>query len=187
MRPTSLFCNCLLLLTVVLFASCGPSKKIHSADPGEKGENVSRGRMLDKNELREKYAALMQVSPRKIRNLRLYAFIENWYNTPYRYGGNSQSGVDCSGLVQQLYRNVYGRNITRQSASQYKESRRFRRKRRLDEGDLVFFTTTGKTISHVGVYLQNDYFVHASPRGVVLSNLQETYWKRCFRAGGKLD
>lgn len=127
----------------------------------------------------------MAVDPRHIRDTALYAFIERWYGTPYQYGGNGFSGVDCSGLVQQLYQWVYGIQLPRTSAAQFQESKHFIQEKKLQEGDLVFFQTVGDKVSHVGVYLQNGYFVHSSVSGVVINNLQEEFWQRCFVAGGR--
>jgi cell wall-associated NlpC family hydrolase len=139
-----------------------------------------------KKDLRDKYAVVLNISPSKIKDFRLYNFIDDWYGVDYKYGGTDLNGVDCSGFAQQLYKHVYGTEIVRTSAQQYAASRHFRRKRKLREGDLVFFKTTGDGISHVGVYLANNYFVHASPKGVAISNLNEQYWVRSFAAIGKV-
>lgn len=93
-----------------------------------------------KKELRKKYGALLHVPSKKIKNYRLYYFVDEWYGVRYKYGGNTKTGVDCSSLVQQLYSHVYEREVPRTSSMQYDDSRKLRKKKKLKEGDLVFFT-----------------------------------------------
>lgn len=184
MRPTSLLFILACIWMSVMFFSCGSSKETTSRNAHS--QKTVKPKLTSKKDIQRKYAAMMDVNPKSIKNIRLYAFVENWYGVPYKYGGSGQSGVDCSGLVQQLYRNVYGKHIPRSSLEQYNESKSFRRVKKLREGDLVFFKTSGKKISHVGVYLQNGYFVHASDQGVRLNHIKESYWKQCYKAGGRI-
>ncbi|MBS2099235.1 C40 family peptidase [Carboxylicivirga linearis] len=109
----------------------------------------------------------------------------NWLGTRYRYGGTSKSGVDCSGLSGQIYRQVYNITLPRTSADQYRQAKKVS-KSGLKPGDLVFFKINSGRVSHVGIYLGNDEFIHASTkRGVVISSLNETYYKRYFAGGGR--
>ena len=131
---------------------------------------------------------MLETSPKDIRNKRLYYFIDEWWGTRYKYGGNDRNGVDCSGFSTQLYRQVYEMQIKRTSNLQYETTHRIKKVKHLDEGDLLFFgTPSSKNISHVGVYLQNDYFVHsATGKGVSISNLHDAYWEKSFVAGGRV-
>ena len=110
----------------------------------------------------------------------VYAFTYSWLNTPYRYGGNSKNGIDCSRFVMQAYNNVFGLNTNGTSIELSKMGETIN-KTQLQEGDLVFFRTKGKNINHVGIYLQNNKFVHSSTsRGVIVSSLDEPYWMRTY-------
>lgn len=129
---------------------------------------------------------------RKIRegkksNVSLYSFIENWYGTPYRLGGTTKNGIDCSAFVRQLYEEVYNRGLLRTSREQFSHASTIR-KEELKEGDLVFFKIRTKNISHVGVYLSDGKFVHASvSRGVVISDLKDRYWSKYYAGAGRIS
>lgn len=120
-------------------------------------------------------------------NHKLYIESAKWIGTPYRGGGTNQRGVDCSGLTQQLYRSVYRKELSRSSNDQFKSVQKIN-KRKLEAGDLVFFSTdrSGKKVGHVGIYLKDGKFIHASTSsGVIVSKLNEPYYKRNWISGGK--
>jgi cell wall-associated NlpC family hydrolase len=134
----------------------------------------------------DKYSNMMQVSPSSISNVVLYQFIDEWYGTRYQLGGSGKRGIDCSALVQRLYSFVYGMDLVRTSVLQFRGSEYIADKGKLKEGDLVFFRIHGGPVSHVGVYLKNNYFVHASSsRGVMISSLNDTYWTKYYVGGGR--
>lgn len=127
----------------------------------------------------------MGVSETDINNLALYQFIDEWYGTPYKYAGKSKSGVDCSGFTGILLREVFGKEVSGSSASIYNGCEKIL-KEELKEGDLVFFRIESKEISHVGVYLQNNRFVHASTvGGVMINDLQKEYYVKYFAGAGR--
>jgi cell wall-associated NlpC family hydrolase len=135
----------------------------------------------------DKYSNVMQVSPNSITNVVLYQFIDEWYGTRYRLGGTGKAGIDCSALVQKLYSSVYNMDVVRTSIMQFRNSEYIASKTNLKEGDLVFFRIHGGPVSHVGVYLANNYFVHASSsKGVMISSLDENYWLKYYVGGGRL-
>ena len=105
--------------------------------------------------------------------------------TRYRLGGNSKDGIDCSALMQILFTSLYGINLPRTAREQYDFSRKISRTE-LKEGDLVFFNTIGG-VSHVGMYLQNNKFIHASTGGVTISDLYDEYWMKKFIGVGRVD
>lgn len=118
-------------------------------------------------------------------NYSLYDAVKLWYGTPYRYGGTSKTGVDCSGFVQQVYRTVYNKELPRVSADMAEVIDR-KYTKNLKEGDLVFFSfVKSGRVSHVGIYLRDNYFVHASTKkGVIVSSLEQpTYNKHLVRCG----
>lgn len=117
----------------------------------------------------------------------LYQFIAEWYGVPYKYGECSKNGTDCSGFVNALYQKVYHKTLERQAdALFYKQCKKIS-KDEVKEGDLVFFTIESKKITHVGVYLKNKKFVHASTKkGVMISDLNEPYFQKYFFAYGRV-
>ncbi len=110
---------------------------------------------------------------------KLMAHYRQWQGTPYRIGGSSRNGVDCSAYVQSLYRDVYRVSLPRSTKDQEDVGRRVSRGK-LKSGDLVFFKT-GWFKRHVGVYVDNGRFIHASEsRGVTESSLSSSYWSRKY-------
>lgn len=149
----------------------------------------SSTRRLEKKERRMVYAKLGLEEGRKD-NFALYKEVSLWLNTPHVDGGISRSGVDCSGLVYMVYKNVYGTMLERNSGNMLKKNCRKIRMSRLKEGDLVFFNTAGKgkaSVNHVGIYLKDKKFVHTSTsRGVIVSCLKEDYFDRTWVCGGRV-
>jgi lipoprotein Spr len=128
---------------------------------------------------------LLNTQAEEVKNAKMFEFIDDWYGTPYRLGGTTKKGVDCSAFTQFLFTSVYGLSIPRTAREQYNLTSRISRTQ-LKEGDLIFFNTRGG-ISHVGVYLQNNKFVHASTSGgVMISDVFDEYWARKFVGVGRL-
>ena len=124
-------------------------------------------------------------------NIALYNAGSGWLGVKYRYGGNTRSGVDCSGLVCNLYKQVYGITLERNSANMLRRNCVSINRNNLREGDLVFFRTSdsrqSRVPNHVGLYLKNGQFIHASnSRGVIVSNLSESYYVRTWITGGRV-
>jgi len=119
-------------------------------------------------------------------NPELLKEIEVWLNVPYKFGGNTMQGVDCSGLAAHIYRIVYNIDLERVTVNMAQRTRRINQ-RQLREGDLVFFRINNRKVSHVGIYISNGRFVHASTsRGVIISYLGEDYYKKRFAFGGRV-
>ena len=139
------------------------------------------------NQLQFKYSILLNVPVEEIRDEKMYTFIDDWYGTKYRYGGSDKSGIDCSAFTQLFLNNQYGLAIPRTSVDQYINSKRVK-KELLESGDLVFFrTTSGKNVSHVGIYLCNNKFLHASTSfGVTISDLSEGYYANRYVGAGRV-
>ncbi|GIV27099.1 MAG: lipoprotein [Bacteroidia bacterium] len=117
----------------------------------------------------------------------LYTFITEWYGVPYKYGECSKNGVDCSGFVNLLYQKVYHKTLERKSEDIFHKQCKKIKHSEVKEGDLVFFKIESKEITHVGVYLKNDKFVHASTKkGVIISDLNEPYFQKYFYAFGRV-
>lgn len=117
-------------------------------------------------------------------NKALYDFVLDWLGTPYKYGGCTKSGTDCSCFVFNAYKEVYNKTLPR-STSEIANAAKSIKAHQLKTGDLIFFNTDGKKISHIGMHLQNDKFVHASTkRGVMISSRDEEYFQKTFRGFG---
>jgi hypothetical protein len=123
-------------------------------------------------------------------NFALYKEAAAWLNTSYVEGGSSPKGVDCSGFVYLIYKKVYEKKLERKSMNMLKKNCHRINKSRLKEGDLVFFYTDAKSksnINHVGLYLKNSKFIHASTsKGVMISSLDEIYFQKTWVCGGRI-
>lgn len=98
-----------------------------------------------------------------------------YLGTPYKYGGTTTSGFDCSAFVQQVFKDL-GISVPRDTGSQYQQGKAVS-KSNLELGDLVFFNTSGKGVSHVGIYIGDNKFVHAaSSKGVSVTSLNDPYY-----------
>jgi lipoprotein Spr len=135
--------------------------------------------------LQLKYSILLDTEVEAIQNTSLFQQIDEWWGTRYVYGGTTKKGIDCSAFVQVLYSTVLGIALPRTAKEQYGTTKPIAENEELKEGDLVFFNTRGG-VSHVGVYLQNNKFVHASTSGgVMISDLDESYWAKRFIGIGR--
>ena len=128
---------------------------------------------------------IMGVAVSATSNMKLFHFVYDWIGTPYRYGGSSRRGIDCSAFTKQLYSDVFNMSIRRSSRDIFSMVSPVG-KDDLKEGDLVFFKIHSRSISHVGIYLGNGRFAHASSKGVAISNLDEAYYSRYFYKGGRI-
>ena len=124
-------------------------------------------------------------------NIFLYNEGARWLGVRHKLGGSTKRGVDCSGFVSIVYREVYGKQLARSSADMLKYNCKKVSRAKLQEGDLVFFKTGrgGKrgVPNHVGIYLKNGRFIHTSTSsGVMVSSLSEPYYTRTWLTGGRV-
>lgn len=165
----------ILFLTLLLISSCGIFRK--KTKTSLSPVTISTPRT---SEILIKYKEKIG---QPISNETLYQFIDQWYSVPYKFGGKSKSGIDCSNFTCLLLREVYGFA----SSFYFPSSKLAEQGKKVNhgdyrEGDLVFFSINQSSkISHVGVYLANNKFVHASTsKGVIISSLNEEYYKKRF-------
>lgn len=137
----------------------------------------------------EELSDLLGVSIKDASKLDLYREVADWLGTRYRRGGMSRKAVDCSGFTNIIYKNVFGMQLDRVSTTIAKNVTVSLSKDELEPGDLVFFSTMGKKrINHVGVYLGDGLFAHASiKKGVIVSTLKEGYYSKTWRKGGRME
>lgn len=129
-------------------------------------------------------AALAADAMSHLKNKQLYKFITDWTGVQYRLGGLDKKGIDCSGFALLLQKDIYGNSLPRRSRDQADVVKE-KGMGSLNEGDLIFFSFGGGAVDHVGVYLNNNFFVHASTtRGVVVDDLSiPAYQKAIVKAG----
>ncbi|WP_223810753.1 C40 family peptidase [Paenimyroides baculatum] len=168
---------CLMILFMVGCKAKTDWRDNYKKDKSSKSTNTTKKTTIKKpNDLAE-ISKILDVSENTLKNKNLYNFIIDWYGTPYKYGGMNEYGIDCSGFTNILYKEIYKIQIPRVSKDIAENVKR-KYTEDLKEGDLVFFSF-GKTgiVNHVGIYLHNNKFVHASTsKGVIISNLTEPYY-----------
>ena len=134
------------------------------------------------------FSQVMGVAVDATSNLKLYKFIYEWIGTPYRFGGNTKNGIDCSAFAKTIYQKVFNTTILRNSRDIFSMVDPLG-KDELKEGDLVFFNN-GSGISHVGIIVSAKgeplTMIHASSsKGVIITNIEDSeYWlKRLYAIG----
>lgn len=161
-----------------MFAECRHKKETYNDNSVKTHPSNSK---TDGSSVKEK----LGLSSKEIKESKLYRYVDEWYGTPYKYGGCQKNGVDCSCFTNNLYAAVYGRKLPRSAGDMYKECDKVSMEK-IKQGDLLFFKINGNSISHVGVYLKGTKFVHASTsKGVIISDLNEAYYKKYFYTAGR--
>jgi cell wall-associated NlpC family hydrolase len=135
-----------------------------------KSENLNSAN----EEISEKEAFLMEII--------------KYYKTPYKFGGNSINGIDCSGFTQSIYKNVLEINLNRSAREQFQQGKIIAEKEELIFGDLVFFDTRKRVKpGHVGIYLWDNLFVHANAKnGVIVSSLNDDYYSKRYMGARRI-
>ncbi|HEV7490983.1 MAG TPA: C40 family peptidase [Rhodanobacteraceae bacterium] len=129
--------------------------------------------------------AQMRIGPRRL----LADFAMKLRNIAYRHGGSELStGFDCSGFVRYVFQKSLGLDLPTNSTGQFEAGSRIDRDA-LKMGDLVFFHTQGRRVSHVGIYLDNGLFIHSPSRGkrVRIDHLDGSYWAKRFAGARRPD
>ncbi|WP_029686601.1 bifunctional murein DD-endopeptidase/murein LD-carboxypeptidase [Tatumella saanichensis] len=143
---------------------------------------------VEKHEVNNQNGFLLQASQAEfeqmVRNVdiktRIMDQYAGWKGVRYRMGGDTKRGIDCSAFVQRTFREQFGLDLPRSTYEQQDTGSEIARNK-LRPGDLVLFHS-GSTGRHVGIYLGNSNFVHASTSsGVMISSLNDSYWKKRYR------
>lgn len=115
--------------------------------------------------------------------------IIRWLNTPYKYGGNTRHGIDCSAFTQTVFKNSLNVSLLRSAREQFTQGEDIGDSESLKFGDLVFFNTRRRVRpGHVGIYLGDNIFAHSSSKlGVIVSSLDEDYYNKRFMGGRRID
>ena len=159
----------LLILLILLFSACSTTKNPRPKPLPVKIQHKSTYHFKKKNYVTTK----------------LFLSYEKWLGTNYCYGGVDKNGVDCSALVQSIYKEAFNIKIPRTTKAQIKIGKRVSKKD-LKEGDLLFFKTSYKTL-HSAIYLERGEFIHASSKhGVTLSSIHNPYWRAKYYQARRL-
>jgi cell wall-associated NlpC family hydrolase len=127
---------------------------------------------------KEESAVSPQAVQRKLNDQKMMDVILGYLGTPYQYGGETKDGIDCSAFTRQVYEQAAKMSLPRTTTDQVKHGSIVGREE-IKFGDLLFFNTTGTNPSHVGIYIGDDLFAHASEAfGVTISSLQSSYYKK---------
>lgn len=161
---------------IILTACSGThSSNTVNAQTDMRAVNDKNGLLLQASQ--DEFEAMVRSVNVKSKIMDQYA---DWKGVRYRLGGDSKRGIDCSAFVQVTFREQFGMNLPRSTYEQEEKGKKIQRTK-LRAGDLVLFRA-GSTGRHVGIYLGNNQFVHASTsNGVMISNMNETYWNTRFR------
>jgi lipoprotein Spr len=136
--------------------------------------------------LQFKYAQILGQDIEQLPDSLLLQQIDPWLGVRYRNGGNTVAGIDCSAFTATILSSYRGIQLPRTSREQYRFCEQVN-KSDLQVGDLLFFRTRGRSISHVGIYLGNDKFVHASSsNGVMVSDRKESYFSARYVGAGRI-
>lgn len=180
------------ILIALLISSCGVLKWSEIPESPTSEHSIPSATNPPKNSTEEpkkpsspSSSNTVKAPPRISKNLAdrqkaLLNVYSEWKGTPYRLGGVSKSGIDCSAFVQVAMADAFNTKTSRTTSTQRTEGEAIK-KSELQTGDLVFFQT-GKSTWHVGIYLSNMQFMHASVTyGVSVSDLSNAYWKRRYK------
>ena len=118
--------------------------------------------------------------------IKMGLIFEKYLGKPYKSKSEYETGLDCSLFAMEVYKKYNGTILTRMVKDQVKQGREVHRNL-LRYGDLVFFKTDNYSISHVGIYVGHNQFIHASSsRGIVISNMNEKYWGERYAAARRI-
>ncbi|WP_350316813.1 bifunctional murein DD-endopeptidase/murein LD-carboxypeptidase [Pectobacterium aroidearum] len=165
----------------MMLSACGSNSAYnHKAQTDMHAVNDKDGLLLQASQ--DEFEALVRNVDIKSKLLNQYA---SWKGVRYRLGGDSRRGIDCSAFVQRTFREQFGMDLPRSTYEQQEMGQKIQRNK-LRVGDLVLFRA-GSTGRHVGIYLGNDQFVHASTSsGVIISKMTEDYWNKRYQEGRRV-
>ncbi len=168
MKSRLVFNFLLIVAGSIILESCGTSNKLANID------------------FYAVYSQKLGVNLKGNENKELIKSMAEWKGTPYKYACQSKHGTDCSGFVGSVYNEVYGKKLQRSSYDMVKDVK-FISKNKMKTGDILFFKISGKKISHVGIYIADNKFIHAATKsGVTVDDLNQEYYKKSFYKAGRV-
>jgi lipoprotein Spr/probable lipoprotein NlpC len=134
----------------------------------------------------EEYSQKLQIQLDSTCDPLFVATVAGWIGVPYRHAGYSKAGIDCSGFVSKIYKEVYDIDLTHSACQMIYQMKTLVKKSELRMGDIIFFRIHGHRISHVGMYLKDGKFIHASSyNGITVNNLDAPYYKKAYYIAGR--
>ena len=173
-----------IAIAVTLSACTSPNSAKNTHHTSKSDTRMLNGASSDSLAMasQDEFEDLVQSVDTKSKIMSQYA---NWKGVSYRLGGTTKSGIDCSSFVQRTFFEQFGVQLPRTTSEQESSGKGIKRNS-LRVGDLVLFKT-GRTMKHVGIYIGDDKFVHASTSsGVVVSEMSNQYWSKRYYAGRRI-
>ena len=159
---------CALLTIALLFSACSTTQQKYKKLPPRQTKKTS-----------------YKLHKKNFVTTTLYKEYEKWAGVKYCYGGEDKNGMDCSALVQRIYKEAFNIKLPRTTKEQIKAGKAVSKKA-LKEGDILFFKTSYNVL-HSGIYLEKGEFIHASSKyGVTLSNIRNPYWRAKYYKARRL-
>lgn len=175
----------LFILIAIVFVQCKSISKFHKKKEEKKSDKTEVEIIADGffyYSFSKKLGYDLEGSEEK----EFVKMVDAWLGVPYKYGGCSKEGTDCSCFVSAFYRDYFKVNLPRKSEDMQKLSMEIDASD-LQTGDLLFFKIKSEKVSHVGIYISKKHFVHATTsKGVMINSLDENYYKTYFLKAGRI-
>lgn len=166
--------------------SCSSTARYSTAEIQEVSEDIIIKEIEKEDDVEVNSSSVSSLSYSEIQKA-IVREILNYIGVPYKKGGDGNNGIDCSAFVMIVFKNVFGVVLPRSSFEQFKLGKMVKSIDSLKVGDLLFFNTTGRTASHVGIYIGNGLFAHASVKeGVTVSSIYSTYYRKRFNGAKRI-
>jgi lipoprotein Spr len=170
-------------LALLIFIACVSQPRYRTEPVEKKSEKAISG---NEAENAENVPPMPEQGRGNIDRAKMGGIIDSFLGAPYKLGGESRSGTDCSGLVTAVYRQYAGFSLPHDTKKLYLLVKRVEKKH-LAYGDLVFFADTWFSVSHVGIYLGEGKFVHSiEGSGVIVSALNDDYYGKRYRGARRV-
>lgn len=152
-----------ILLFTILVVGCSPYPRYRSDGPSQPHRPAGKSSKQSVN-----------------RKIEFGRILQEYLGRPYRGRSRTDPGLDCSLFTSEVYKKYNKTQLPRTAANQYKTGKPIER-HKLKFGDLLFFKTDGKKVSHVGIYTGHEEFMHASSsNGVIITSLKNKYWSKRY-------
>lgn len=177
-------CLCIAFVVGIICSGCSPHPKFRRGENAAENENNQTSDRNDRlhSELEGKEYSGVNTG----QLLELGRVIQSFLGRPYSGNSRSGNGLDCSQFTCRVYEKFDGTVLPRTASEQFEFGKRIN-KGDIRYGDLVFFRTEGHHVSHVGIYVGYDEFVHSSSSsGVIISSIKDKYWKKRFVGGRRI-
>lgn len=170
----------------MFFVSCASTIRYSNLELGEKSDEIILKEIEREDDIKVTssnvdvnfYSEIQKAIVREVLN---------YIGIPYKKGGDGTNGIDCSAFTSIVFKNVFGIILPRSSFEQFKIGKLITSIDSLKAGDLLFFNTTGRRASHVGIYIGDGLFAHASVKdGVTISSIHSTYYRKRFNGAKRI-